>query len=247
MFFLVLIIAFVGFLVGLTGIGGILAIPAIIVFADAPAHVAMGTALSSFFLVGLVGTANFKAMGVLNRKEWLPLCLGGLPCAFIGAKFNNILPASVLLFLLGCIIILAGVSALRPWKALKGLNVTDSEHAPKVIAAVGAVSGLIAGMTGAGGPVLSIPMLISFGMAPFAAVVTGMPFQITTSIAGSAGNLLNGNIDPELLAWIVVPIVLGLVIGNRVAPHIPSQMLKRGIGVLCLCIGVYQCLRAVYP
>lgn len=152
MLLLFLLSIVIGVIVGLTGMGGILAIPAIILLAKASPHAAMATALASFLLTGVIGTLNFRAMGVLERKNWMPLCLGGLPFTFAGAWLNACFPASLLLFLLGCIIILAGVSALHAWRAFSGINVNASPRRSLIIAAVGAGAGLAAGLTGAGGP-----------------------------------------------------------------------------------------------
>lgn len=244
MLLLFLLSIVIGVIVGLTGMGGILAIPAIILLAKASPHAAMATALASFLLTGIIGTLNFRAMGVLERKNWMPLCLGGLPFTFAGAWLNACFPASLLLFLLGCIIILAGVSALHAWRAFSGINVNASPRRSLIIAAVGAGAGLAAGLTGAGGPVLSIPVLIALGLPPFPAVVSGMPFQLATSVAGSAGNILRGQIDFTLLIPVAVAIAAGVVSGNRIAPHIPARALKITIGVFCLLIGAAQCLRA---
>ena len=175
MFPLLLLSAFIGVAIGLTGIGGILAIPALIALAELPPRVAMGTVLASLFLTSIVGILNFRAMGVLDRKVWKPLCVGGFPSTFAGAWLNSYLPSSFLLFLLGLITILAGVGALHTWKALSGVDLRTSPRRFPIIAAVGGTAGLMAGLTGAGGPVLSIPVLIALGLPPFPAVVSGMP------------------------------------------------------------------------
>ena len=59
-------------------------------------------------------------------------------------------------------------------------------------------------------------------------------------------NLLRGHIDFSLLLPVAIPIALGLVAGNRLAPHIPAHILKKAIGLLCLVIGAAQCIRAVW-
>ena len=234
----------IGLMVGLTGIGGILAIPGMIVLVDMAPHVAIATALASFFIQAVVSVVNFRLMGVLDRSLWLPLSLGALPSSLVGAWANAYLPANCLLFLLGLIIILAGVGALHTWKALSGMSLNTSRHKNLGIAAVGAFAGVMAGLTGAGGPVLSIPMLIALGIPPYPAVVSAMPLQIATSVAGSVGNALHGNIDWDILLPLSLAITVGVVMGNRLIRHIPARVLKTAIGLLCLAIGVVQCARA---
>lgn len=236
----------IGLIVGMTGIGGILAIPGMIVLADIAPHVAIATSLASFFLLAVISTINFRMMGVLDRSIWLPLCAGALPCSLLGAWGNAFLPASLLLFLLGLIIILAGVGALHTWKALAGLSLAQSRHKALGIACVGAFAGVMAGLTGAGGPVLSIPILIALGIPPFPAMVSGMPLQLTTSVFGSMGNALHGLIDWNILLPLSVTIATGVVISNRLVRYVPAKVLKTTIGVLCLIIGIVQCIRAVW-
>ena len=236
----------IGLIVGMTGIGGILAIPGMIVLADIAPHVAIATSLASFFLLAIISTINFRMMGVLDRSIWLPLCAGALPSSLIGAWGNAFLPASLLLFLLGLIIILAGVGALHTWKALAGLSLAESRHKSLGIACVGAFAGVMAGLTGAGGPVLSIPILIALGIPPFPAMVSGMPLQLTTSFFGSMGNALHGLIDWDILLPLSVTIAVGVVISNRLVKYVPAKVLKTTIGVLCLLIGIAQCVRAIW-
>ena len=244
MLLLTLLSALIGIAIGMTGIGGILAIPAMMVLTEVTPRMAMGTVLASLFLTSIVGTLNFRAMKVLDRKIWQPLCIGGLPSTFAGAWINSYLPSSLLLFLLGIITIIAGAGALHTWKSLSGVNIQNSSYCTSLTVSVGVLAGFMAGLTGAGGPVLSIPILIALGLPPFSAVASGMPFQLATSVAGSAGNLIHGNIDFILLAPVAVGIAAGTVIGNRLAPQIPAWILKISIGIFCLFIGLIQCFRA---
>lgn len=236
----------IGLIVGMTGIGGILAIPGMIALAGIDPHTAIATSLASFFLLAIISTFNFRMMGVLDRSIWLPLCAGALPASIIGAWANAFFPAAFLLFLLGIIIILAGVGALRTWQALSGISLTNSRHKSAGVAVVGAFAGVMAGLTGAGGPVLSIPILIALGIPPFPAMVSGMPLQLTTSFFGSIGNAMHGLIDWEILLPLSVTIAAGVVISNRLAKYVPGAILKKAIGLLCLAIGIAQCLRALF-
>ena len=245
MFLLFLFPFFIGIAIGVTGIGGILAIPALMLLTDVTPRMAMGTVLASLFLTSIIGTLNFRAMNALDEKVWKPLCISGFPAAFAGVWLNSLLPSSLLLFLLGTITIIAGLGALHTWRTLFRFNIETSPQRPELTAATGALAGLMAGLTGAGGPVLSIPILITLGLPPFPAVASGMPFQLATSAAGSAANLLHGNINCPLLIPVSVALALGVVIGNRLAPHVPSAILKKTIALFCLFTGFIQCIRTV--
>lgn len=236
----------IGLIVGMTGIGGILAIPGMIALADIAPHTAIATSLASFFLLAMISTINFRMMGVLDRSIWLPLCAGALPASLAGAWANAFVQAQILLFLLGMVIILAGIGALHTWQALAGISLANNRHKSACVAAVGAFAGLMAGLTGAGGPVLSIPILIALGIPPFPAMVSGMPLQLTTSFFGSIGNAMHGLIDWEILLPLSVTIATGVVISNRLAKYVPGRILKKVIGLLCLAIGIAQCLRALW-
>lgn len=241
---LVILYFIIGIILGITGIGGILAIPGIIAFVGASAHVAIATALASFFLVSIVGTVNFRRMGLLDKNLWLPLCAGTIPAAFAGAWGNAFFPASALLFLLGLVIIFAGVSALHQWKALDGFDIDKSRHKSLFIAICGVIAGVMAGLTGAGGPIISIPLMIALGIPPLPCVAASMPMQLCTTSMGSVGNALHGNIDMSLLLPTSVAITVGLLISSRIVRFIPAPVLKKTIAILCLLIGVWQCLRA---
>ena len=68
----------VGLLVGLTGVGGILIPPALILLSGLEPHEAMGTALASFLPIALVGTFMYRRLGHVDWSQAVPYMLGGL-------------------------------------------------------------------------------------------------------------------------------------------------------------------------
>ena len=56
----------VGALIGATGVGGVLLIPAIMFFGGLGTHEAMATALFSFLFAGIVATASYQRYGTLD-------------------------------------------------------------------------------------------------------------------------------------------------------------------------------------
>ena len=229
----------VGVLVGLAGVGGILIPPALILLSGLDAHTAMGTALASLLALGMVGTWTYRRMGCIPWRRGVPYFLGGL-AAWPGALLNARVPAGPLVVLLACLILFASFCALRPprqggerpfWLGNCGFFL------------IGAVTGLLAGLTGAGGPVLSIPWLIAVGAQPMTAVGMSMPYQIVTSVAGTLGNMHGGHVDFALLPVLCGLEIIGFAGGVVLARRIATGMLGRVIGVLCFLLGLFLLVR----
>ena len=103
----------VGILVGLTGVGGILVPPGLILLSGLEPHEAMGTALASFLPIGLVGTVMYRRLGHVDWSRATPFMIGGL-AALPGAVLNASINAKPLVILLAGIILFAGFCVLRP-------------------------------------------------------------------------------------------------------------------------------------
>ena len=90
----------VGVLVGTTGIGGILLIPALAALAGLPLREAMATALFTFAFMGAAGTLAYQRRGSLDWSVSAPVCIGAALSAFAGARLNAIAPVALLAALL---------------------------------------------------------------------------------------------------------------------------------------------------
>ena len=231
----------VGVLVGLAGVGGILIPPALILLSRLEAHTAMGTALASLLVLGLVGTWTYWRMHCIPWRRSLPYFLGGL-AAWPGALVNALVPAEPLVVLLACLILFASFCALRPPR--------QGKHSAFWLGSggfccIGAITGLLAGMTGAGGPVLSIPWLVAVGMPPLVAVGMSMPYQIVTAVAGTLGNIQGGHVDFSLLPALCALETLGFAAGAVLARRMETGRLGRVIGAVCFVLGLILLVRAL--
>lgn len=230
----------VGFLVGLAGVGGILIPPALILLSGLEAHTAMGTALASFFPLALAGSWVYHRMGVMRWRRAVPYVLGGL-AALPGALCNARIPSGPLVVLLACLILFAGVNALRPPRPGGRAHAFWQGNAGFFV--IGAVTGVLAGLTGAGGPVLSIPWMVSAGVTPITAVAISLPYQMSTSLAGTLGNMSGGHVDWGLLPLLSGLEIAGFAAGAVVARRTPPALLGRVIGLLCCGLGLFLLAR----
>ena len=180
----------VGFLGAVTGVGGVL-IPVVLMFAGGQeTHVAMGTALASFFPLSLFSAFIYARMGWYTPGKALIFLLGGIVGGIVGGRLNAYVPGPPLVCLLACIIIFAGGAALRPRRQGRGSAFWLSSRG---LFSMGVVTGLTAGLTGAGGPVLSIPWMVAVGYTPFYAVGSSMFMQLGTIL--SAAMMLRYSFD----------------------------------------------------
>ena len=239
--FLALMCLLVGFLCGATSIGGILLIPAIQYSADMPLPLASGTALCSFFFTSAWGTWLHWRRGRLQRSMVLPQCLGAIVFGFLGALAKTIVGSSALSVILAVLIIISGIGALRPPTAMSSMQTERGRF--RYLLFVGGFVGFLAGLTGIGGPVLSIPMEIIMGFSPLAAVAAAQPFQMFACLSGTAGNIIIGQIDWTVAMLSVVLQGIGVWMGIRAAEFMNTDMLKKCIAGMCLFTGVMMLLR----
>ncbi|MEG2171702.1 MAG: sulfite exporter TauE/SafE family protein [Desulfovibrionaceae bacterium] len=242
---LLFLAALVGLLVGITGIGGILLIPGIAMLGGLPTHEAMATALFSFILVGISGTISFQRNGGIDWSMALPLSLGGGIFSALGAWANIYVSAPPLNCILGLVILFAGCNALRPRTALGKPWAPTSPHRTKLLFGIGACTGFVAGLTGVGGPVLSIPFMIILGFQPIVGIVCAMPYQIATALTGSLSNYLHGTINFAVGLPVSVAEVTGILVGTSLARRTSAKILRLAIGIICLVVGAFVLVKAL--
>ncbi|MDY0258251.1 MAG: sulfite exporter TauE/SafE family protein [Desulfovibrio sp.] len=244
MFILLALVAIlVGALIGTVGVGGILLIPALNELANLPIQVAMGTALFSFIFTGVLGTWLYQRHGSIDWGITVPVCLGALLSGYVGALCNGYATPRLLEILLGSVIIFAGVYALLP--ACK----KSAEHHPRrrlpLLLGIGALVGFGSGLTGVGGPVLSVPLMVILGFAPLTAIATSQVIQITAALSGTLGNVSNGAINFTVAAWVTVLELVGVILGAGMAHTVSTATLKKTVSVVCILVGGFILTRAL--
>jgi uncharacterized membrane protein YfcA len=101
----------------------------------------------------------------------------------------------------------------------------------------------MAGLTGVGGPVLSVPIMIALGFPPMLSVASALPLQLVGCFSGSIGNFILGQIDWPLTMMTVVLQIIGFYTGQRAARHIDTEKLKKCVAFLCIGTGIIMLVR----
>lgn len=234
----------VGLFIGTVGVGGILLIPALTYLAGLTVHAAAATALSTFVFTGILGTVLFQRRGSIDWRITGPVCAGAAVLSVLGAWAASRIAARPLALIIAAIVVFAGVHILLPAARRERFRDGQGPGERAMLAGVGAVSGFGSGLSGAGGPLFSVPMMVLAGFAPLAAVGTSQVLQIVAAVFGTAGNLAYGEIDFRVAAWITVFELAGVVAGVRLAHAVSVDALRRLAAVVCIVVGAFMLWRS---
>lgn len=230
----------VGVLIGMVGVGGVLLPPGLVVLGDLTANEATATSTWAFVFTGVVGTVAYAWRGIVPWGMLARLSVGVVPAAFVGALVNVRLPGSVVLLGLAALTLFVGVHQLRP----RAVRETREQLGTVALVAVGAFVGFGSALTGTGGPVLLVPVLLTLGVAPLRAVAVSQAVQLPVVVAGSVGYLQTGLVDIRLGTVLGCLAALGVVAGAVVATRIPAEGLRRIVALACIAAGLFLVLRA---
>lgn len=234
----------VGLCIGWCGIAGFL-LP--ILFTNACALSVTESLLASFLcfaVSGAIGAVNYRRRGELPLRPALALAAGSLAGGLLGAALGNLLAAGTVKTILYLVVLLSGgaiaLRELRPQRERTGVSMPG----PVPLAVLGFVTAAICSLSGAGGPVLVMPLLVALGVPARTAV--GIALLDSVCIALPAIAVYGGRCDPAallpLLAAAVLSHALGVTIGSATAGRIPQTLLKRGVAVFSICFALYMLL-----
>lgn len=250
---LVLLLVSIAFFsgIGITtiGPGGIFVTIALYSLTPLPSSQVAGTAHATFVVTGLVGSAAYLHSGEMNtgvsRAIAIVLSASSIVGALVGAYINTFVPRSTFGFLLGGVAMAVGGIIL--YRERRGFSpIYDLEPLSRrgrlVLAGLGFVLGICSGLLGIGGPVLAVPALVLVGVPMLLAVAVAQVQSIFIATFAASGYFLQGNVLLPLAVVIGTPLLLGVVIGWRVAHAIDPEKLKIALGVVLLGVGPYLAL-----
>ena len=203
----ILVVAILYSSVGHGGASGYIA--ALALFSVAPAAF-KPTALILNILVAAVATYSFARAGHFSWRLFWPFAATSIPCSFIGGYLN--LPPHIYKPLMGLILL---ASACRLFFHSED-DVSAVRHPSMPVAMiVGAVLGLLSGLTGVGGGIFLSPLfiLLKWGKAREASAVAAL-FILVNSTAGLLGHVSSLQAIPGFAPLLAVAALSGGVIGS---------------------------------
>jgi len=210
-------------MIGCVGIGGVVLVPAMTVGIGIPLGNAIAAALMGYVFTGISGTLIFGRSGSIDRRLALDLCYGAAPGALLGAWASQSVNPHIIEAAIAALAIVSGLYNLRD-KHVVGAKPLDPGAMGRL--AVGALVGLLSAMTGTGGPLILVPLLLSVGYPVLTAVGLGQAFQIPVAVLATAGTYAMGSLDLHLGAVLSIGLVAGSLIGAKIAHKAPRRALR---------------------
>ncbi len=195
------------------------------------------TALMLNILVGTVAAAQFARAGHFNWRLFWPFAITAIPLALVGGFL--VLPTRALEVLLGLVLLLSAVHFF--WRPAERTQ-SASPQLP-VALGLGALIGLLSGLTGTGGGIFLTPLLLLAGWARAkqAASVSAL-FILCNSIAGLGGYVLRTQNWPNVPWQLVVAVLVGGGLGAWMgATHLNPSFIKRLLA-LVLVVAAFKLL-----
>lgn len=158
-----------------------------------------------------------------NWRLFLPFVVASVPMAFIGGAYT--INSTAYKTMVGLALLLA------MWRLLWEGDDSDRIQGPALWVAlpVGALLGLVAGLTGVGGGIFLSPLLLLFHWTSMRGSVTiAAAFILLNSIAGLAGYASTATHWPTGIPVLVIAALLGGLIGSELAARrlAPTQLRK---------------------
>ena len=194
------------FLYSSVGHGGASAyIAAMAIAGIAPAEM-RPVALQLNVLVAALATFKFCRAGYFSWQLFWPFAVMSIPAAYLGGAIT--LPGTAYKILVGLVLLYAGWQLW--WSARAGEELRATRQIPVALAmAIGAVLGVLSGLTGVGGGIFLSPILLLFGWAGTKETsAVAAPFILVNSMAALAAGLVRNPVPPPDYAWWLMAAVL---------------------------------------
>ncbi len=242
----------VGFLVGMTGMGGgSLMTPLLVLIFGIQPTTAIGTDIFYAAITKTAGTWRHLKLKTVYTPLVFWMAVGSVPSALAGVWFldylkrqlGDNLDETVFAILAGCLLVVGAATLLRSLFLAKKIEERDTfeMHTRHKVAAVaiGATTGFVIGLSSAGsGTLIGIMLIAVYRLTPRRVVGTDVVHAALLLWAASVAHIISGNVDFGLAANILVGSVPGVILGSNLSVKWPQGALRYVLGFVLIGAGL---------
>jgi uncharacterized membrane protein YfcA len=242
----------VGFLVGMTGMGGgSLMTPLLVLLFGIKPTTAIGTDIAYAAVTKTAGGWRHLKLKTVNMRLVYWMAAGSVPSAIAGVwvldilkrKLGDQLDETVFAILAACLLVVGAATLLRGFFLADKIQERDDfvMHTRHKIAAVaiGATTGFVIGLSSAGsGTLIAIMLIAVYRLTPQRVVGTDVVHAALLLWAAGIAHIVAGNVDFGLAANILVGSIPGVIIGSNLSVKWPQGALRTILGIVLIAAGV---------
>lgn len=246
--YLLLIVFFsnliIGIFLGISGISGFL-LPMIYVgFLDMPVKDSLALSFLAFAVSGVIAALSYLKSKNMDLRLALYLSIGSIPGAFLGVQINVLISDTLAKLFLYLFVLVAGLSLFKQNKERIDIDSRSMKilNSNAVLMIIGLLTASISSLTGAGGPILLVPLLASLGINIRIAVGVSLLNSVIIAIPAIFGYFAYATMDNiwTLIASSLIGITAGILTGAYYATKVPTQYLRLFIGIITIITAVYM-------
>lgn len=240
----------IGFMVGLTGVGGAALLTPILILLGISPSIAVGTDLFYNAITKLFGSFQHWRQKTINLQLVKYLAIGSIPSAIIAVGMLHLFDTffhnqeEIIKHALGYVLILVALATLIKtfmkdkfkWNRLQ-LKPLNEKRTLTIF--IGAVLGFIVGLTSIGsGSLFALAMLFLYRMSPSELVGTDIAHAFLLVTAAGLMHAGIGNVDYLLTINLLLGSIPGVIIGSTLSAKIPAKPLRTIMAVMILISGL---------
>lgn len=234
------------FISGMLGIGGsiinfpmLLYIPSALGIAQFTAHEVSGITAIQVFFATIGGVIVYRKDELLNKKLIAYMGVSILIGSFIGGLGSTHIPESGINVVYGILAIIAAVMMLIPKKGLDDISLDQIKFNKWLAASLALIVGIGAGIVGAGGAFLLVPIMLTVLKIPTRmTIASSLAITLISSIGAIAGKVSTGQVEflPSII--MVVASLLASPLGAMAGKKVNTKVLQVILALLIFAVAV---------
>jgi hypothetical protein len=241
----------VGFVVGLTGMGGgALMTPILVIgFGIEPLTAVSSDLVAAVVMKPIGGGIHFRR-GTVHTGLVLWLMLGSVPGALLGSYWISHLSGDVgdtIQVVLGVVLLVAAAAMIvRSYIVSHRVGTVEGDAATRVpvrrvpTLIVGLVGGAVVGMTSVGsGSLMIVALMVLYPMLSARELVgTDLVQAVPLVLAAAIGHILWGQFELDLTASLLLGSVPGVILGAHISSRAPDNLIRPVLALVLVLTGL---------
>ncbi|HVL37014.1 MAG TPA: sulfite exporter TauE/SafE family protein [Burkholderiales bacterium] len=224
-----------GALMGLTGIGGVLVVPALTEFGGIGVDNAVAASMMGFLIGGTVAAVVHLRRTRIPGADVAVLALAAGLGSAAGTASLGVLPSTAVRLFIAFLALASGLNALL------GPRGQPKPYVPTApaLALLGLAVGFGSALSGTGGPVMLIPILLALRVPPREAIAIGVAAGVPIVFTATALNAFAGRLDYVLGLLLALLIACGTLGGSWLGRRFSGRGLTRTVAAVLVLTGLW--------